>query len=416
MIIKLKGADFSADDKNINSLLNNWPITFYGRTLVTGTFVSSISKGSTYTATFSVADKCTVDSVDITRGGTTVSGATISGNTITISVPTSTESGPISITFNGSKENGDDPVIPDTPVEPTTTWYTGYDVKDCSDASSASYGGFAYSNETILNKLRNKPINVVQVNIKKAGTFTVGIVDSSNTITDQVTVTIENTGIQIVELGKTLTANSTERPFVTAPTDTSTFLYEMSNSISGFPTGMDAFVGVKTTQSFPNYNMNINFGYKTSTTPSNPSNAWYTGYEVLSSSTDESSASYGGFAYSNETILSKLRNVPVNAIKANFKKTGTFTVGIVNSSNEIIDSVIVNVASAGVQVVKLDKTMTAGDGQRFFVNKPGDAATFLYEITNSIEGFPEGMDAFVGVKQIQNFAKYNMNINFGYVN
>lgn len=112
MIIKLKGATFS---NNINGLLNSWPITFYGRTLVTGTFVSSVSKGETYTATFSVADQCTVDSVAITRGGTTMSGATISGNTITISVPTTTESGPISITFNGSKENGDDPVIPDTP-------------------------------------------------------------------------------------------------------------------------------------------------------------------------------------------------------------------------------------------------------------------------------------------------------------
>lgn len=115
MIIKLKGATFS---NNINGLLNSWPITFYGRTLVTGTFVSSVSKGSTYTATFSVADKCTVDSVVVTRGGTTMSGATISGNTISISVPTTAESGPISITFNGSKENGDDPVIPDVPVEP----------------------------------------------------------------------------------------------------------------------------------------------------------------------------------------------------------------------------------------------------------------------------------------------------------
>jgi hypothetical protein len=121
MIIKLKGATFS---NNINGLLNSWPITFYGRTLVTGTFTSSVSKGETYTATFNVADKCTVDSVDITRGGTVVGGATISGNTITISVPTTTESGPISITFNGSKENGDDPIVPDEPDEPITP--TGY--------------------------------------------------------------------------------------------------------------------------------------------------------------------------------------------------------------------------------------------------------------------------------------------------
>lgn len=113
MIIKLKGADFSAN--NINSLLNSWPITFYGRTLVTGTFTSSVSKGETYTATFSVAENCTVDSVTITRGGTTMSGATISDGTISISVPTTTESGPISITFVGSREDGGDVVDPEEP-------------------------------------------------------------------------------------------------------------------------------------------------------------------------------------------------------------------------------------------------------------------------------------------------------------
>lgn len=156
-------------------------------------------------------------------------------------------------------------------------------------------------------------------------------------------------------------------------------------------------------------------------TPVNPpasGSTWYTGYDILDSSVakDQSSASYGGFAYSNSTMLSKLRNKPVNAIKASFNKTGTFTVGIVNSSNEIIDSVTISVASTGIQEIKLGKTMTAGDGQRFFANKPGDTATFLYQINNTISGFPEGMDAFVGVKAIQNFGRYNMNINFGYVN
>lgn len=159
MIIKLKGADFSAN--NINSLLNSWPITFYKRTLVTGTFVSSVSKGSTYTATFSVAENCTVDSVSITRGGTTISGATISGSTISISVPTTAESGPISITFNGSREDGGDVVDPDTPVVP--------DEPEAGVVSVAWEMGAITSNQSGLNAEgmdhnRIRTTNFLQVN------------------------------------------------------------------------------------------------------------------------------------------------------------------------------------------------------------------------------------------------------------
>ena len=150
MIIKLKGATFL---NNINGLLNSWPITFYGRTLVTGTFVSSVSKGETYTATFSVADQCTVDSVAITRGGTTMSGATISGSTITISVPTTTESGPISITFNGSKENGDDPVVPE-PEEPTTG-PVAYTSRQSASGISKTTGEYLSSSTGYVNVYEN---------------------------------------------------------------------------------------------------------------------------------------------------------------------------------------------------------------------------------------------------------------------
>lgn len=154
MIIKLKGATFS---NNINGLLNSWPITFYGRTLVTGTFASSVEKGQTYTATFNVADQCTVDSVAITRGGTAVSGATISGNTITISVPTTTESGPISITFNGSKENGDDPVVPDVPVDPEEpiTITIAYTSRQSASGISKTTGEYLSSSTGYVNIYEN---------------------------------------------------------------------------------------------------------------------------------------------------------------------------------------------------------------------------------------------------------------------
>lgn len=149
MIIKLKGADFSAN--NINSLLNSWPITFYGRTLVTGTFTSSVSKGSTYTATFSVAENCTVDSVTITRGGTTISGATISDGTISISVPTTAESGPISITFVGSREDGGDVVDPD---EPTTGPVT-YTSRQSASGLSKTTGEYLSSSTGYVNVYEN---------------------------------------------------------------------------------------------------------------------------------------------------------------------------------------------------------------------------------------------------------------------
>lgn len=140
-------------------------------------------------------------------------------------------------------------------------WYTGYDVINASTTSNPSYSGFAYANEEMLIKLRNKPINSVSVNIMQAGTFTVGIVNSDNTIVDSVTVNVDTTGIQTIKLDKVLTAQDGERPFVQAPTDTAKFGYEMNPTYEGFPKGMDAYVGVKSTQRFANYNMNVNFGY-----------------------------------------------------------------------------------------------------------------------------------------------------------
>jgi hypothetical protein len=152
MIIKLKGATFS---NNINGLLNSWPITFYGRTLVTGTFTSSVSKGETYTATFSIAENCTVDSVTITRGGSTMSGATISGNTISISVPTTAESGPINITFNGSKENGDDPIVPDEPDNPGSGGDEGVTIDVSARTTSNSHAQSLPSGTTSTTNLWN---------------------------------------------------------------------------------------------------------------------------------------------------------------------------------------------------------------------------------------------------------------------
>lgn len=140
---------------------------------------------------------------------------------------------------------------------------------------------------------------------------------------------------------------------------------------------------------------------------------WYTGYEVLAA-TAKSTASYGGFAYSNDEMLSKLRNKPINAISANILTAGNITVGIVNSDNEIIDSVTISVAELGIQTIRLGKVLTANDGERPFVVQPGDTAIFGYEISASISGFPKGMDAYVGVKNTQTFANYNMNVNFGY--
>lgn len=151
----------------------------------------------------------------------------------------------------------------DTGGENSVVWYTGYDVlSTCEDESAANYGGFAYNNEVMNNKFEGKQINVISVYISKAGTFTVGVVDSGNQIVDSVVVNISNTGVQTIELNKTLTVNTGCRPFVQSPSDTSKFKYEISNTISGFPTGMDAYVGVKEIMAFPKYNMNINFGYK----------------------------------------------------------------------------------------------------------------------------------------------------------
>ncbi len=417
MWFKLAAANFSA--KNLgkmadisNSYSINYNISGFAKT----TAPTSVEKGKTISEiTLTLQENYEMTGTATLSYGATSLNATVSGSTYkwTNITPTGSVTITAKATWVGSGEEPDNGGT----VGGTTTWYTGYDVLDSSvakDASSASYGGFAYSNETMLTNLRNKPINVIKASISATGTFTVGVVDSTNTIVDSVQVTVSNTGVQVIELGKTLTANDGQRPFVQSPNDTAKFLYQITSTISGFPKGMDAYVGVKDIQSFPNYNMNIDFGY-TGTTTTTPSDAWYTGYDVISCS-DVSAPSFGGFAYSNETMLAKLRNKPVNAIQINIKQAGTFTVGIVDSSNSIIDSTTVTISATGIQTVKLNKTLTASDGQRFYVNAPTDTATFLYEITNTVSGFPTGMDAYVGVKTITNFSKYNMNINFGYQN
>lgn len=200
--------------------------------------------------------------VTVTMGGATVNW--FANGKVTIPANTAV-TGDIKISASATAVSGGvvDPEEPGTGGENSIEWYTGYDVlSTCSDESAASYGGFAYNNAAMNSKFEGKQINVISVCISKAGSFTVGIVDSQNQITDSDVVNISNTGVQTIELNKTLTVGTGCRPFVQAPSDTAKFKYEITNTIADFPTGMDAFVGVKTIQAFPKYNMNINFGYK----------------------------------------------------------------------------------------------------------------------------------------------------------
>lgn len=162
----------------------------------------------------------------------------------------------------------------------------------------------------------------------------------------------------------------------------------------------------------------INFGAYESTSPDTPAAVtWYIGYDVLDSilAKDISVASYGCFAYNDPTMNAKFENKQINAIKANISKPGTLTVGVVDSTNTIVDSVQVSLTNVGIQTVPLGKTLSVGSGQRPFIQKPDDTAKFAYQKTNTIDGFPQGMDAYVGVKTIQVFDNYNLNINFGYI-
>lgn len=111
MIIKLKGANFSAN--NINALLNSYFVSITGGSCVTAaSSISSVSKDSPiYSNTFTVNTDYSVSNVEVTMGGSVVSGAANvttgeAGTVITIAVPTVT--GNLSIkftyTYNGVEE------------------------------------------------------------------------------------------------------------------------------------------------------------------------------------------------------------------------------------------------------------------------------------------------------------------------
>lgn len=86
MIIKLKGADFSAN--NINTLLTNWFISVsLGSGADSSNTTTSVAKGAAYNNIITIADGYELGSagVTVTMGGTAIT-PTISGNTITISI------------------------------------------------------------------------------------------------------------------------------------------------------------------------------------------------------------------------------------------------------------------------------------------------------------------------------------------
>lgn len=270
MILTIVGANFEGanigQNKNVTITLNKTGANG-SKSSVTLKKGESVSSNTVIATGLSEASGYENLVVTVTMAGKDVSHWFSNANG-TVTIPSETKiTGNITIKAIASKiaTGGGDDVDPEDPGTggDSIVWYTGYDVlSTCKDESAASYGGFAYNNDAMNNKFVGKQINVISVYISKAGSFTVGIVDSTNNIVDSVVVNISNTGVQTIELNKTLTVNTGCRPFVQAPSDTSKFKYEMSSTISGFPTGMDAYVGVKTIQKFPNYNMNINFGYK----------------------------------------------------------------------------------------------------------------------------------------------------------
>lgn len=263
MIITLKGCTATAFIGGLNFFkVSKGTVSGADVTISTSTINKDAATSTSARELATVALKSNYENlvVTVTMGGATVNW--FANGKVTIPANT-TVTGDIKISASATAVSGGvDPEEPGTGGD-SIVWYTGYDVlSTCNDESAASYGGFAYNNNTMNSKFKGKQINVISVYISKAGSFTVGIVDSQNQITDSDVVNISNTGVQTIELNKTLTVGAGCRPFVQSPSDTAKFKYEITSTIADFPSGMDAFVGVKTIQAFPKYNMNINFGYK----------------------------------------------------------------------------------------------------------------------------------------------------------
>jgi hypothetical protein len=390
MIITLKGANFA--NSNIGTL-DSYSIRFVGSGVTNSNTSVDRESNTGYTTTITLGTGYELNgSITVTMGGTDITSTAVSGLTITI--PTKVTGNvvitvPTKNTAGGSQEP-DTPDTPDTPDEPDTptgtTWYinsldqiaaTGKDLTTGTWMTTAEkYTPWAFA-DNLNNKLVGKTINAIELVPNRAGTFHYGKYNNSTgTYTSVGSFTITDSDLNVRKIYQFTPYSIASGEYFTfnEDGDTGAASYFLAKDID--TTAVECVS--KMYQACENggkadftYDMVIvmNVGYigengdsgnSGGSTGGSGNTTWYinslqqlqdSGNDIATNRVELAPNSSYHWAFNQ--FNSKLTGKTVNTIELMPCKSGTFTLGIFDtSSNTVTDTRSVTVNAADINTVK----------------------------------------------------------------
>ena len=378
MWFKLVNANFTTNLGTMSSLSNSWGITWsVSGGIVKTSCPGSVTKGGTLNATLTLNSGASLTSITSSSGTLT---KTVSGTTVTVKVTGISANCTITVVATGGS-------VPDTPVNPPSggggngvTWYinsldavaaTGKDITGGTIFTGSSIAPVAFDN-TFNAKLVGKTIDTVEFVPEKAGKITFGLY---NTTTYAYT---EKASITIAEADLNTRKTYTFTPFTVSSGELFTFYKSgdvgcMSYYLAKDVSGVDYCRGLRTkcngaAPSAFNYdiitliNVGNSSGSGGNVTPETPSGntTWYinslkqlqdSGNDIAANRVEllPSTAYHWAFNQFN----SKLAGKTINTIELMPCKSGTFTVGVFDtSSNTVTDTRSITINAADINTVK----------------------------------------------------------------
>ena len=407
MWFKLAKADWSGKGNNLgtmDSLMNAWSVTYSisgGLTKLNAP--SYVTKGSTLTATFTLAEGATITGTPSSTSGT-VSTPSVSGTTVTITVTGISKNCTITIAATGGSGGTDTPVNPPSGGG-GVTWYinsldavaaTGKDITGGTIFTGSSIAPVAFDN-TFNAKLVGKTIDTVEFVPEKAGKITFGLY---NTTTYAYT---EKASITIAEADLNTRKTYTFTPFTVSSGELFTFYKSgdvgcMSYYLAKDVSGVDYCKGLQTkcngaAPSAFNYdiitliNVGTSSGSGGNVTPETPSGntTWYinslkqlqdSGNDIAANRVELLPSTTYHWAFNQ--FNSKLAGKTINTIELMPCKSGTLTVGVFDtSSNTVTDTRSITINAADINTVKTYtfNNLTIPSGKYFVWNCSGKNAT-----------------------------------------
>jgi hypothetical protein len=396
MWFKLASATFSTHLGSMSSLSNSWSVTwFVSGGIIKTSCPGSVTKGGTLNATLTLNSGASLTSITSSSGTLT---KTVSGTTVTVKVTGISANCTIAVVATGGS-------MPDIPVNPPSgggiTWYinsldavaaTGKDITGGTIFTGSSIAPVAFDN-AFNAKLVGKTIDTVEFVPEKAGDITLGVY---NTTTYAYT---EKASITIAEADLNTRKIYTFTPFTISSGELFTYYKPgnagcMSYYLAEKAPGVDYCKGLQTkcngaAPSAFNYdiitliNVGTSSGGGGNVTPETPSGSttWYinslkqlqdSGNDIATNRVEL--APNPSYHWAFNQFNSKLAGKTINTIELMPCKSGTFTIGVFDtSSNTVTDMRSFTVNAADINTVKTYtfSNLTIPSGKYFVWNCSG---------------------------------------------